>query len=363
MVAIASGSLEEWTHSVLTAAGVTDDIAASVAQSLVSADLRGHGLHGVRLLPKYLDRIDPGAEGPANRIDPAARPVVEEESGPLALVEGGAAFGRLVGRDATALAVEASETHGVGVVGIRDGNHVGRMGEWAERAANEGVLLFGFVKGEANLIAPVGTAERWLSTNPLVAGIPTFDALEFPLVLDAATSVTAGGKVWERARAGRDLPVRWAIDGDGEPVRSAERFLDGDGALQPLGGSPAGHKGFGLAVVAELFGAILGDGAVAGQREHVHFNNTAMLVAIGPMWFTTEEAIAERVRILAAHLRSARPVPDSAHRTSDGVLLPGEPEHRAERRARRSGVDLPPETVTDPNECARSLDHGPLIPV
>jgi uncharacterized oxidoreductase len=358
MPTIQPAVLTEWTETVVAAAGAPTDIARIVARSLVSADLRGHSSHGIRLLPKYIDRVGGDAQ---NRIDPTARPQVEKRTGPRALVDGDDAYGRVVGQDATDLAIELASEHGLAVVGIRDGNHLGRMGEWAEMAAEAGLLTLTFVKAEASHVAPVGSADRRLSTNPIAAGIPTFDALDFPVVLDMATSVAAGGKIWERQQTGLDLPEGWVVDADGEPTTSATGYDRGEGALRPLGGSTAGHKGFGLAVVAELVGALVGNGVVAGERDHVPFNNAVGLVAIDPTWFTQRATIESRLRTFTEYVRSARPqshlFPEVA---ADEVLLPGEPEHRSEMTARQSGLSLPEETVAELEACADTVGCGPL---
>lgn len=238
--------LADWTRDALITAGSTPEIARIATRSLVSADLRGHGSHGVRLLPRYLDRFDPeGASDEHNRIDPTVRPRIEREAGPRILLNGQAALGRVVGHDAVETATRVSDGRGVAVVGIRDGNHLGRMGEWAERLTEAGLLSLVFVKAEASLVAPAGSTDRRLSTNPIAAGVPTFGALDFPIVLDAATSVAAGGKIWERARAGESLPEGWVVHEDGTTMNSPDPFVEGEGALLPLGGAVAGHKGLG----------------------------------------------------------------------------------------------------------------------
>lgn len=369
MPTVAVEELDSWTEIVLMSVGAPSDVARIVSKSLVGADLRGHSSHGVRLLPRYLERIDRGSTDETvaaqNRIDPVARPRVERRDGVRVLLDGGAAFGRVVGHDAVEVATSVVDDHGVAVVGIRDGNHLGRMGEWAELAADAGLASLAFVKAEASLVAPAGTADRRLSTNPIAAGVPTFGALEFPIVLDVATSVVAGGKVWERHRTGASLPDGWVVDEDGDEMSTPGPFVDGTGALLPLGGTTAGHKGFGLAVVAELFGALLGNGVVAGEREHVHFNNSVAMVVVDPTWFTPAQVIADRIGTFADYVREARPVPGlspgAAAADGERVLLPGEPEHRAEQLHRREGVPLPRETVADLNDCGRSVGCGPLV--
>jgi uncharacterized oxidoreductase len=358
MPAFQPAALRDWTETVLTAAGASDEIARIVARSLVSADLRGHGSHGVRLLPMYVERI--GGDG-HNRIDPTARPTVERRAGPRVLVDGSDAFGRVVGQHVTDLAIDQADESGLAVVGVRDGNHLGRMGEWAEVAAEAGLVTVTFVKGEAAFVAPPGSTDRRLSTNPIAVGIPTFDALDFPIVLDMATSVVAGGKTWERKRAGEDLPEGWVVTDDGEPATTPDALEGGTSALLPLGGTTAGHKGFGLAVIAELLGALLGNGVVAGDREHVHFNNAVGLLAIDPTWFTSRGAIETRLRTFTEYLRDTTLVPGLAPLITDNrVMLPGEPEHRHDLSSRQSGVDIPDETVTDLNGCADAVDRPPL---
>lgn len=360
MPCIEPDRLESWLCELVTAHGAPEEIARTVSRSLVNADLRGHSSHGVRLWPAYVERIASTPDDDVTRIDPPARPAIEARDGPRFLVDGQSAFGRVVGRDATDIAIQAAKEHGLATVGVRNGNHLGRVGEWAEMAADAGLLFLAFVKAEANLVAPPGSATRRLSTNPIVAGVPTFDALEFPIVLDMATSVAAGGKVLERARMGQALPDGWVVDDAGEPMAEGGRFVDSEGALLPLGGTTAGHKGFGLAVVAELFGALFGNGVVAGEREHVPYNNTVAILAVDPTWYTPKREIAGRIRTFVEHVRQAEVIMGSSADAGDGVLLPGEREHRTELANRQSGLELSEETLDDLQRCALQVGVDPL---
>src|SRR5262249_51267786 len=55
--------------------------------------------------------------------------------------------------------------------------------------------------------------------------------------------------------AGKPLPPDAIRDSAGRPSRDAEAFYAG-GALLPLGGASAGHKGYGLGLTSALFGAL-----------------------------------------------------------------------------------------------------------
>ena len=340
MVQIDHGTLERFARDIVVGLEAPESSAERVAQSLVAADLRGHSSHGALRLPLYAEMVD------ADRLDPTATPAVKREDATTATVDGRDAFGQVVGPVAVDLAVSKAADRGTAAVGIRDATHLGRVGEWAERAAEAGMGFAAFVnvQGGAQTVAPPGSADRKLATNPVAFGVPTFGALEFPLVLDVATSQVAHGKIRERAHADEPLPDDWTVTASGDPETDALAFEDGAGALLPLGGATAGYKGFGLAVVAELFAGIAGDAAVAGQRSHEWADNAALFVAFDPTRFTTEAGVRERVTALADHLRSADyspSVPAGVAAKGDDALLPGEAEYRIAAERREEGIPLP----------------------
>src|SRR4029077_6722012 len=152
--------------------------------------------------------------------------------------------------------------------------HIGRVGDWAEMAAAEGLVSVHFVNAAGSLlVAPHGGVEKRLSTAPYCVGIPRRG--QDPIVLDFATSIVAEGKVLVASRGGKKLPDGALIDSDGtlseDPVvlygpYSAEGPRDhtrGTGAIRAFGD----HKGSGLAFMCELLGrATTGTGATSGGR-------------------------------------------------------------------------------------------------
>lgn len=353
--------LQAVAESIVAALGARQQVAASVAESLVDADLRGHGSHGVNRLPQYAEMVADGA------IDPTGEPRLEETAPAAAHVDGRSTFGQHTGRLATDRAIELAHDQGIGVVGVRNGSHLGRVGEWAERAASADVLFLAFVntQGGALTVAPPRSAERVLSTNPIAAGIPSFGALPFPIVFDGATSQVANGKLRERRRTGDPVPDAWTTTPSGEPITDADRFFEPNvsAALLPLGGRTAGHKGFGLGIVAELLAGLVGDGAVAGGSEPAWFDNAATFVAVDPLRFTTHQAAADRVSTLADHVRGAELGEDdvesaAARPDDDRPLLPGEPESVTAARRRERGVPLHDGVLTPVLDLAEELDVG-----
>ncbi|PSP74539.1 hypothetical protein BRC86_05545 [Halobacteriales archaeon QS_3_64_16] len=355
MPRVDSESLQSFARDLAEALGAPPEIAEALATSLVSADLRGHGSHGViRFASTYRTMIEGG------QLDPAATPRVVSEDGPTGLVDGERGFGQVAGRLAADVLIERTEATGVGIVGLGNASHLGRVGEFAEQVAEEGLLFAAWVNtgGTASLVAPVGGLDRRLATNPIAFGVPSFGAVDFPIVLDMATSQVAHGKITKRAVEGKDLPPSWAIDDGGEALTDPEDFEDGTGAMAPLGGSVAGHKGFGLAVVAELFAGICGDGRVAGERSPEWVNNAATFLAIDPARFGAEPRHRERVAALLAYLRDAdfseELLPESAR--GEELLVPGEAEHRTMADREERGIPIDDRTLELLSELAAAYD-------
>lgn len=345
-------ALEAFATRAIEAYGAPPDVAKTVANSLVSADLVGHSSHGVVRIPYYEAQAKDGS------LDPTATPTVES-AGPFTQVVGGAAFGQITGRYAVEELIETANSRGVGIVGIRDSGHLGRIGEWANRVTEEGLLFLSWVnlQGGAQRIAPPGTADRRLGTNPITFGVPTFDALPFDLLYDGATSQVAHGKIIERDGSGETLPEDWTTTASGDPVEHAADFEDGIGALLPLGGRETGYKGFDLAVMTELFASIIGDGPVSTEEDQSWQGNGAAFIAIDPEQFTTQDELSIRVEALSEYIRSAEPIEESHE-----VLLPGEPEYQTAEDRRQNGIPIEEAVADGLRELANDLDIEDELP-
>jgi len=98
--------LQDWTAALFRALGVSSDSALAAADSLVDADLRGIGTHGVVRIPIYVERLQRGA---INK-EPQARFTAAE------LLEGDNGLGQWVGALAIDRACELAERAGIGIV-------------------------------------------------------------------------------------------------------------------------------------------------------------------------------------------------------------------------------------------------------
>lgn len=331
-VSIAPEALRTLTAGILAGAGCPAGEAGVVADHLVGANLAGHDSHGVIRLRDYVPWLGNGMV----RAGSKARIVFETDIS--AVVDGDLGLGQAIGEEAVRIGVTKAGARGLAVVAVRNTGHLGRIGHWAERAAEAGMISLHFVNtsGFGMLVSPFGSSEARLSANPLAFGSPMGDGP--PLILDISTAAIAEGKIKVARAAGKQLPPDMVLDAAGNPTRDPLAFYGPPrGAILPFGG----HKGYGLSVMIELLaGALTGGGTTdpAGAGAKSLANNMLSLY-LAPNVLGTGDGYGAEAKRLADWIRSARPVaPDGR------VLLPGELER--ETRARREAEGIPLDDTT-----------------
>src|SRR5262249_31387894 len=121
-------------------------------------------------------------------------PKVRFDTGALLALDGCQGYGQVIGRDATALAIERARKHGSCVMTLARSHHLGRIGHWGEQAVAEGLISISFVNVISRaIVAPYGGADARFGTNPVCIAIPVPG--QPPFLLDMATSAVAQGKV------------------------------------------------------------------------------------------------------------------------------------------------------------------------
>lgn len=333
--------LRAFVADVVRRMGADPDVADEVARHLVGSNLAGHDSHGVIRVPQYVAEADRGL------LAPGGRPVLLREGEVAALVDARRGFGQFSTMFATEWAIGRARRLGVAVAAVRHSTHIGRLGEYTERAAAAGLVglvTVGAVGPGVGGVVPAGGRTRFLGTNPWSLAVP---GRTHTFVFDAATSTLAEGKVRVARAAGKLLPPDAIVDRDGCPSRDPEAYYAG-GALLPLGGALAGHKGYGLGLGSALLGGLgmIGDddptlvGAAPPEGEDPRGRIAGVfLQVIDPGWFGDAARYAEQVD---AALAAAKRQP--AAQPGGEVLVPGEPEARARARREREGIPLPPAT-------------------
>jgi len=334
--------LQQFATALFRAVGADPDIAAEVGRHLINANLSGHDSHGVIRIPQYLALIEQG------EIVPTARPEVLRERAVAGLIDAHRGLGQFAAAYALQWAVERARTHGLASAAIRSCPHIGRLGEYTERAGRQGfigIVTVGVGGPGMGGTVLFGSRQRFLGTNPWSISVPARD--RDPMVFDGASSAVAEGKVRFARSARKPLPEGVIVDRDGRPTTDAEDFYRGGGLL-PLGGTVAGHKGYGLAMASLLIGAL----AMIDADEPYLWASTkssaadrrgraggVFLLVLDPACFGD----AERYQALVAEVLAAVKLAPPAVGV-DEILIPGEPEARMRDRRSREGVPIPDET-------------------
>ncbi|MGG5819075.1 Ldh family oxidoreductase [Falsiroseomonas sp. HW251] len=341
-VRVAAARIRRQILAILLAWGMPDDLAETTAEVMSETDLTGVDSHGISMLMLY-ERMRM-----AGQLRLQARPLVVRENACTALVDGGAGLGHPVGVMAMQLAVEKALAAGIGAVGVFNSHHFGAAGYYARLATERGLLAMVTSSARGVLVVPTRGAIPVLGTNPIAFAAPA--GRNRPLVLDIATSTVAANKVKVYDLHGRTLPEGWVTDEAGRSVTDAAMAMDylyrrAEGGLTPLGGTAeaGGHKGYGLALMAQILGATLTGGSFSPLRESRRSradepdNVGHFFMAVDPRAFRPPGAFEDDMDAMINVLHGTPPAnPDQP------VLVPGEPEDLARAERLRDGIPIPP---------------------
>jgi len=342
MPTIDAPRLESTATRIFEGLGAPRGDAAWIAHLLVLANLRGHDSHGVIRIPQYAQAVKAGG------IDPRSPVTVVAETPVTARLDGGRGFGQVVARRGMELAIAKTKAAGLAAVGLSRTTHVGRLADYAEMAAAEGLVGMLWVNAVHGLnVAPWGGAARRLGTNPHAIGIPGVGGPA--MVLDFATSVVAEGKMRVKKNRKQQAPPGWFIDAGGRPATDPEIFYgDPVGSLLTAGE----HKGYGLSLAVEILGGILSGTGPAGPGPGLFANGTLM-ICLDVARFVPLPEFHRQVAGLFEFVKSA-PLAQG----SKEILIPGEPEARLEAERRRDGVPVEDETWSQIEQVAAELRVG-----
>jgi uncharacterized oxidoreductase len=134
MPTLTAPQLVELGKTVLKAAGVPAGDAAVVAEELAEANLVGHDSHGVMRLVQYVEMIQ------ANFVKPGSPVELVREDASTAVFDAHFNLGQVAAKKALDTALTKAKATGSATVMVRNCNHVGRLGSYAETAAKAGYL-------------------------------------------------------------------------------------------------------------------------------------------------------------------------------------------------------------------------------
>lgn len=336
--------LREFTTRVFQHFGIPARDAAVAADVLAKADLRGIDSHGVARLRTYVDMFNIG------RINPKPNISVIRERKSVATIDGDSGLGLVVGPRANEIAMEKASQFGSGWVSVCNTNHYGIASYYPLQALERDMIGWSMTN-TSRIVVPLWGAERRLGTNPIAIAFPGLT--NPPIVIDLATSVVAFGKIEMAERAGVELPQGWITDDEGNTSTNASDVYKG--GLLPLGSTRemGAHKGYCLATMVDILTAVL-SGANWGPfaPPFALFEETpeqSVGKGIGHFFGAMEIDGFEEVNVFKKRVdhwievfRNTRPAPGH-----QAVLIPGDPEHEAEKVRAKYGIPVIESVVND----------------
>lgn len=316
--------LKSFCTQVMCAGGLDEKDSALFSDSLVKADMRGIGSHGVTRLKTYFKRIQTGL------VKADAQPEIMADNSALLLVNGNNTMGVVSASYAMHECIERARKSGACFAAVNGGNHFGYAAYYAEQAGREGMIGIAMANGPV-AIPPIGGKDPVVGTNPLAVVIPT--AGEIPIELDMATSVVARGKIKLAEKEGRSIPLGWGVDAEGRQTTDPAAVK----CVLPFGGA----KGFAISLIIDILSSCLSGAAdsrtlgsfydFSGKTQNSGF----FVGAVDISRITDAEAFAERVSAMANDIKNTPKAEGVAE-----IFMPGEIELKKQCAAAKEGIEL-----------------------
>lgn len=319
-IAMTAQEIEELAFQALSRAGASEINARSVARSSAAAHADGVASHGLPYVPIYCEHLQCG------KVAGDAVPAVSRPKPAALVADAGNGFAHPAIDAGFEQLVPLAREQGIACLAIRNSYNCGVLGWHPFRLAQQGLLAIGFTNSPAS-IAPDGGKQKVLGTNPFSVAAPDGKG-EAHILIDQSASVIARSEIMQHARRGEPIPEGWALDSDGNPTTDPDVALKG--TMVPSGG----YKGFGIALMVELFAAAAA-GATLGIDASPFSGTVGGPPATGQFFIaidadtTSGGAFGDRVSALVAAIEA-----------QDGARPHGAGRKAARARAAAGSIDI-----------------------
>ena len=306
-------TLNTFCHDVFRKFGFNEEETNIIKDVLLTADLYGIESHGMQRMVRYDKGIEKGT------IHPDAKPEVVFETPVSAVIDGHDGMGQLISHFAMEKAIEKAKKTGVGFVSVRNSNHFGIAGYYAEMASKQGLLGMACTNSEAIMVP---------------------------------TTVVTRGKLEMYNKMGKPLPQGWALGANGQESTDAPDVLANivakkGGGIMPLGGNKevnGSHKGYGYGMLCEIFSSIFSMG-VTSDKCCTFKDKTGIchgFAAIDPAIFGNADDIRAH---FSEYLETLRQSPKAEG--AEQIYTHGEKEVFAEKERRENGIPVNDNTMVE----------------
>ena len=326
---------EYMIYQALTASGVSEAAARSTSTALVAAEADGQVGHGFSRVADYAAQARPG------KVNVSAQPSLDTSQETFLHVDAGYGFAYPALDLGRAAGIQVALDKGTCSVGISKSHHCGSLSFQVEQIARAGLIGL-MVANTPKAIAPFGGSEPLFGPNPIAFAAPRPN--DDPLVIDLSLSVAARGKVMNAAKLGKEIPIGWAIDADGNDTVDPNAALAG--SMLPIGGP----KGYALALIVEILSCLV-TGANTSAEASSFFTAEGPPPGVGQFMLMIRPTayaanFAERFENLIAMIEAEQ-----------GTRLPGARRQSVRQKALHHGLSIPHEYV----EVIQKLARGEVV--
>ncbi len=320
-IRVTADALLSYTTDLFERLGVPGNEAATVADCLIWASLRGIDSHGAIRIPSYVRRLETGI------VNPTPNMRVTRETPAAMVIDGDNGHGPVTLKFAMEKAIEKARTASIGWVLVANSSHAGAVGYYTRMAANAGMAGLYMGASQPNM-AYYGARVAGVATNPIAISVP--GSRHHMISLDMATAVAGVGKLMHHRDTGEELGEGWAIDQEGAPTTDPMAAA----LPTPLGGP----KGSGLSLMFEcltslMVGVPLVERMISGS--YTKHKQSGLVVAIDIAAFTDADGYRAHVDQLFDAIKGLPRGPGV-----DEILLPGERGDATYAERSRDGIPM-----------------------
>jgi delta1-piperideine-2-carboxylate reductase len=322
MVRMSLDDLNELSVSLLVANGLSVEHARAIATVIVAGqrdECHSHGAYRLLMCVNTLRNT---------KINPNAVPSVEDVSPALVKVDAQSGFSQLAFEIGSQHLIPKAESVGIAALAINHCYHFSALWPEVELLAENGLAGMAMTPSHS-WVAPAGGTKPIFGTNPFAFAWPRPGL--HPYVFDFATSAVARGEIELHKRAGKKIPLDWALDADGNATDDPALAISG--AMRTFGG----YKGSALSTMIELLaGPLIGDLMSTESRAADEHGGSApfhgkLIMAFSPSVFGGRD--------WAQHNQRAENLFEGI--VSQGARLPSQRRFEARKKTATEGVAFP----------------------
>lgn len=319
--------------------GCDRKVAFEVAKSLLHAEFSGVPSHGLSMAIQHAKKII------RNEYNIGTRIIKEKETPAFSRYNCNNTIGMYSASVCMQLAIDKAKSVGMYTIYANNCNTFSAAFVYALQASKQGLIGFVMSNSPAQM-APIGGCARLLGTNPLSYAVPTKN--EKNLIFDMATSIVAKSKINLAKEKNEEIPLGWALDEKGNPTTDPREAVKG--LILPM----AGAKGYGLAVMIDVFAGLL-SGAQYLDGVGRFYNSTSSCMNVGHVFIAIDPTILYGDGFYEKMDNYIKRIRLSKSYNGNKIRLPGENKIDRYQKLILEGIEVPDMFFLEFN---RVVNHG-----